>query len=326
MELNQEQIYAFDVEGFVVIPALLSNAELCGGSGSADAVARHPLIQQLVAHVFESGVANIPTNSTGTTAEGLLDFSGVFQLDGEPSELAPTVDGVADFSAPEYGIDGARLCYGVTVVVAMANNEPGHSMVVVPSTHKSTLAAPNLRAWDAELRELHHSSTDELGVTVPVPLDAGDVFISAATLMRSVRGAPAGLLKVEYIAAGMFPSTGPPRPPPLPAGLSSPTWVNEMTEAELAVVGPRTIGISSTDPKIVLSDGQRVWVEGRPEEYNTPQGNPALQPPSVFERVVDPSGETAQVDARDLYVMAASFSSHRRTRRMKSFGATTAPA
>ncbi len=296
-------MYAFDVEGFVVIPAILSGPELRGGSGSPHALARHPLVQQLVAHVFESGVANIPTDNTGaapaSVGAGDLDFSGVFQLDGEPAELTPTVDGAADFSAAEYSVDGARLCYGVTAVVALADNEPGHSIVVVPSTHKSTLAAPDLRAWDAELAELHHSSTDELGVTVPVALSAGDLFISAATLMQSVRGAPAGLIKMEYIAAGSVPSAGLPQPPPLPDGMSSPAWVHELSEAELAVVGPRTVGSS----KLLLSDGRKTWVEDRPKKYDTPRGSPALQPPSVFERVVDPSSETSQVDARDLYAI-----------------------
>jgi hypothetical protein len=196
------------------------------------ALARHPLVQQLVANVFESGVANIPTNGTSGSAaasvDGELDFSDVFQLDGEPAELTPTVDGAADFSAAEYAVDGARLCYGVTAVVALADNDPGHSIVVVPSTHKSTLAAPDLRAWDAELAKLHHSSTDELGVTVPVALSAGDLFLAAATLMQSVRGAPTGLIKLEYTAAGSFPSAGPPQPPPLPGGISSPAWVHEL--------------------------------------------------------------------------------------------------
>lgn len=271
------------------------------------ALARHPLVQQLVANVFESGVANIPTNGTSGSAaasvDGELDFSDVFQLDGEPAELSPTVDGAADFSAAEYAVDGARLCYGVTAVVALADNDPGHSIVVVPSTHKSTLAAPDLRAWDAELAKLHHSSTDELGVTVPVALSAGDLFLAAATLMQSVRGAPTGLIKLEYTAAGSFPSAGPPQPPPLPGGISSPAWVHELSEAELAVVGPRTVGLSPSNSKLVLSDGRETWVEDRPKTYDTPRGNPALQPPSVFERVVDPSSETSQVDARDLYAI-----------------------
>lgn len=302
--LSEEQLYALNVEGFVVIPQVVSEADLRGGSGGGGALARHPLVQQLVSHVFESGVVNIPTGdaSAAPGADGQLDFSGVFQLDAAPSELSPTADGVADFSAPEHAIDGARLCYGVTAVVALADNEPGHSIVVVPSTHHSTLAAPDLRAWDAELAELHHSSTDDLGVTVPVPLGAGDLFLSAATLMQSVRGAPTGLFKFEYLAAGAFPSAGLPQPPPLPAGAEPPAWMGELSEEEMAVVGPRTVGLSPTDPKLVLSDGTKTWVEDRPAAYDTPRGNPAVQPPSVFKRVVEAGGETSEVDARDLCV------------------------
>jgi hypothetical protein len=35
--------------------------------------------------------------------------------------------------------------------------------------------------------------------------------------------------------------------------------------------------------------------------YDTPRGNPALQPPSVFKRVADAGGDASHVDARDLW-------------------------
>ena len=74
-------------------------------------------------------------------------FAAAVQIDNGPTELAPTADGVADFSAPEHRVDGARLCYGVTAILALSANASGDCIVVVPSSHKSTLAAPDLRAW-----------------------------------------------------------------------------------------------------------------------------------------------------------------------------------
>ena len=276
LELDAELLYSLDVEGFVVIRNLLTAAELL--SIAPDELPHHPAVQQYVAHVFDSGACNIPgVWNVGNDQSSSPDaFAAAVQLDNGPSEVTPTADGVADFSAPAHQVDGARLCLGVTAIVALSDNAPGDSIVVVPSTHKSTLAAPDLRAWDAELASLHSSSTDDLGVTVPVALNPGDLFLSAATLMQSVRGAPRGLYKFEFTPAGAFPSSGPPQPPPLPAGVPTPAWLDELTDEEKAVVAPRTVGLSATDPKVVFSDGTKTWVEERPA-YDTPRGNPALQ-------------------------------------------------
>ena len=58
------------------------------------------------------------------------------------------------------------------------------------------------------------------------------------------------------------------------------------------------VGISPTAPTVVMSDGERTWVEPRPA-YDTPRGNPALQPPTVFARTERSPAEVAA--ARDLW-------------------------
>ena len=237
---------------------MLSAEELA--SADADALPQNATVTELVGHILESGCLNVPTDTTE------------LQLDNGPTELVPTADGEADFTDPRFGVDGARLNYGVTAVLALSPTSPDETIVVVPSSHNSTLQCPDLRQWDAELRELHSSSTDDLGVTVPVPLQPGDLLLAAATLMQSVRGSPRGLFKFEckselpgargsqanpkvlpsVTPAGSFPSAGLPEAPPLPDGLAEPAWLSELTEAEKAVVGARTVGELS---KVVMSDG-----------------------------------------------------------------------
>jgi hypothetical protein len=51
-------------------------------------------------------------------------------------------------------------------------------------------------------------------------------------------------------------------------------------------------------PTVVMSDGEKTWVEPRPA-YDTPRGNPALQPPTIFTRTERSPAEVAA--ARDLW-------------------------
>ena len=163
--------------------SVLSAEELA--SADADALPQNVTVTELVGHILESGCLNVPTDSTE------------LQLDNGPTELVPTADGEADFTDLRFGVDGARLNYGVTAVLALSSNPPDETIVVVPSSHNSTLQCPDLRQWDAELRELHGSSTDDLGVTLPVALQPGDLLLASACLMQSVRGSPRGLFKFE---------------------------------------------------------------------------------------------------------------------------------
>ena len=167
-------------------------------------------------------------------------------------------------------------------MVATAPNGASDGVVVVPCTHNAALRCPDLRAWDTELRELHDCSLDEMGITRAVPLQPGDLMLAAATLMQSVRGAPQGLVRFEYTPADAFPSSGPPQLSGELAG-RRPAWLDELSDAELAVVSARTVGMDPLAPKVAESDGQRVWAEPRPAA-DTPRGSPELQPPSMFTR------------------------------------------
>ena len=250
----------------------------------AAAFPEHPAIQQLVGSIIESGCLNIPSADSGGAPTGHArpvagGAPAKLRVDSGPAALSPTADGSPVFSEAHHAIDGARLCYGVTAVVATAPNDASDGVVVVPCTHNAALRCPDLRAWDAELRELHHCSLDEMGITRAVPLQPGDLMLAAATLMQSIQGAPQGLVRFEITPADAFPSSGPPQLSGELAG-RRPAWLDELSDAELAVVGARTVGMA---PKVAESDGQRVWAEPRPAA-DTPRGSPELLPPSVFTR------------------------------------------
>jgi hypothetical protein len=289
--MDAAQIYAMDVEGYLVVRGACTAAELAaaGGGGAAAALLLegHPTISQYVNHVMGTGVLNIPARGGSGTAG-----ANAFQLDQGPTPLTGTADGLPDFShCAAWQVDGARLCYGVTAVVALADcATPAAGVTVVPSSHNSTLAPPDLRA-------------DDMGVLMQVPLAAGDVLLAASTLMISTHGNPQGLLKVEFTPLGAFPSAG--IPPFEAQSTREPAWLEELSEEQKAVVSARTVGMqsssSSSNPNpIVMSDGERTWVEPRPA-FDTPRGNPGLQPPSIFART-----ETSLVSARDLWFFGPS--------------------
>ena len=286
--LDHRQLYQLDVEGYLVINAALTDAEVAAGAsvvagaaaaGAAGlaAVAELPAVLKWVGAAFESGALNIP---------GVVDAGNAFQLDSAPAALpSPPVgqSAAADFAGQAaHDVDGARLCYGVTAFAALADNlGAAGGVTVVPSSHKSALAAPDL-------------SADEMGVTMAVPLRAGDLLIAAATLLLSGHGRPASVIRLEYTPKGSFPSAGIPPPAAL---RPAPGWLDELSAEQLAVVGARTVGLQAagSSPKVVMSDGSQTWTEPRPA-FDTPRGNPGLQPPSIFKRHHNP-----QVDPRELW-------------------------
>ena len=268
--MNEAQIYALDVEGYIVLPSVLSSEELRAPSAAVvDSLHRHPTLCHFVEHILSSGALNIPTTS------------GEFQLDQGPIELHCTDDGMPDFRSDAlHQVDGFRLCYGVTAVFALADKfSAAGGITVVPSSHNSTLAPPDLRE-------------DDMGATLAVPLRAGDLLLAASTLMMSSHGNPQCLIKLELIPAAAFPSTGI-SPLDLEAhNQTMPAWLDELSDEQKAVVSARTVGLPTP---VVMSDGSQTWVKDRPA-FDTPRGNPTLQPPSIFQRA-----KTPLVNARDLW-------------------------
>eukprot|EP01052_Picozoa_sp_SAG31_P034405 SAG31_NODE_4016_length_3662_cov_3.395453_5_plen_139_part_00 len=125
---------------------------------------------------------------------------------------------------------------GVQVFVALADNTVAGGIAVVPSSHKSVLAAPA------------QQKIEEMQAAVEVDLKSGDILMAASTLLLSSRGCPHMLFRMEFISAGSLPSAGI-APPAQPE--HAPAWMAELTPEQRAVVGARTVGL---DSKVIFRD------------------------------------------------------------------------
>ena len=107
------------------------------GRGRREALAAHPALQDYLSDVFASGVVNIPNNGlTGGHGHGhALGYREAPAGTGWLKEAAPG----ALFSN-ELGFDGEKLCYGVQVVWALEDMPASAAVVLLPGSHRSTLA------------------------------------------------------------------------------------------------------------------------------------------------------------------------------------------
>ena len=262
MSLTTTQRYCFEVEGFLHLPSVLTPSELVGARADSGQLATHPLLMRHIADAFGSGVANIAAN--GMT--GGSDLQGGFSVDTNSNWLGRAAPG-ALFPSDQHYPDGEKLCYGIGAVWALQQA----SLIVVPASHKSTLAAPTCVL----------SGEDTLDTTKTIHLSAGDVLLSCATLLQTLVEPTSAdaILHYCYLHNDAFRPSDPSK---LPSAVEMPSWTHELTPEQQAIVGMRTIG---TAP-IVKSDGTRVWTAPRPPP-DPGRGGTILQPPSLFSRATD---------------------------------------
>ena len=162
--------------------------------------------------------------------------------------------------------NGVRFCQGVRALWALSDvNEGDGGLVVVPSSHNSSVDAPQ------ELVD----GTDDMELVVQPALNAGDLLLCAESVMRGMRpwqgNGPQRLLECGYISAGVRPSdeseiTGE------ESGISE--WAAELTPEQRAIVhNPNR----PYPPPVVHSDGERVWFADEPGVFH----------PSIYTRAHD---------------------------------------
>ena len=279
--MSNEENYRFDVAGYLVIPGVLTAAELkaCNRAldqrdssngalrwtGPADnplvALREHPVLTGYLRQFCGEGFR--------------LDES--LRLLGDCAEAKPLTGGGEwiDWSRAYRQHNGDRFCQGVRVYWALAEVGPGDGgLVVVPASHNSTVDAP---------RDLV-DGTDDMGLLEQPVLQAGDLMICAESLMRGLQPVPGTatqrLLECTYISAGVRPGMeseidG--------AGDEMPEWTAELTELERAVL--HNPGRSQPFP-VVHSDGQQVRLAEESEVFH----------PSIYIRDPD-SG----IDEKEFY-------------------------
>lgn len=239
--LDSTQRYCFEVEGVLHVPRVLCGAELTAAAADPDTLIDHPRLVELVADAIGSGAANIPNNGLtgGHTGAG---FGNMVHFDRHSSWLGTATTG-ALFPPGQEHPDGEKLCMGMQAVWGLKGLEEhgGAQVVVVPSSHKSTLAPPSCVM----------SGEQTFGTTKSFMLHEGDLLLTCATLLQSLvdtDGRVASCLaQHSYIhtdAASRCPSGG--RRSNTVA--TEPTWMCEV----------RSIS-ASMDPFSVV-DAMHVWM------------------------------------------------------------------
>ena len=315
MALDATQRYCFEVEGVLHVPNVLTPPELAAADADADALIDHPRLVELVTDAIGSGAANIPTNGLTGGHTGAA-FGNLVRFDRHSRWLGTAAPG-ALFPADQEHPDGEKLCMGVQALWGLRglDDQGGAEVVVVPSSHKSTLSPPPCVM----------SGAQTFGATKTFTLREGDLLLSVATLLQTLvdpdgRAAPC-LARHSYLHADAAPCPPPEAAAP-PAQASEPAWMAEvrhgcpttttthlahhhhttrslrsdrwlppqLSPEQRAIVGPRTVGHA----EVAHSDGSTCWTEPRPAP-DAGRGGAALQPPSLFTRAND--GAIDPVDA-----------------------------
>ena len=244
--MNADQKYGFDVWGFIHLTRVLDGAELAACNQAFDpscglhrdsfcALLEHPVL----------------TDCLKTICGDDYSMDQATELMGPGADPAARVRLVA--GTPERNrrlryiqYHNAPICHGVCVLWALATAPPAESaLVVVPASHKRNFEPP------ADLL----SGDDDMGMTLELPLEAGDLVILAATTLYGLRGQASRLVKSEYVSQRMMPSDGFCEIPP-------PQWTRELAPEQAAIIGPRTTGIGGG----VISDGSQVRLSDETEQ------------------------------------------------------------
>ena len=256
--MNADQDYGFDVAGFIHLPQVLTVKEVEACNHALDAMGQ------------DEGMLDWPAPwgeafSTLQEHPVLVDILASlcdpkFVMDTPPAMVAAATSSIGAIPLaagdPKHNrrlryvnYAGVRVCYGVTVLWALAPSTPATgSIVLVPASHRRGIEPP------ADFLD----GTNNLDMTEEVPLQAGDLLICAATMLRGVRGNPGRLVESGYISSRVTPSAGYPE-------IAAPEWTTELTPEQQAVVGIRTTGRGGT----VLSNGEQSWVATAAEHPST---------------------------------------------------------
>ena len=276
--LTIEQNFTFDALGFVVLPQVLSVAEL--------SACRH-------SSTSSDGLGDLCSEG-GTVGRYVRELCGDgFRQDGHARHVSAGAAGEHDASLPLDGgvdtlerayitlsgwngcnADGASLsraggaweevrirqCQGLLVVIALTDSAGDTCpLVVVPSSHKSGLPAPPLPSSSPFVER--------------PALAAGDVLLCAASTLHGVcpQGAGGELLVVNFISRSARPQVPPDQGEDKP---SLPEWSEGLGEAE------QTVLAGGDSRRVLLSDGTATWLSPADDADLAQRASSALE----FER------------------------------------------
>ena len=278
--MTEEENYRFDISGFLVVRGALSALELATYNKTFDRVLNggadlpptapfrypflqlrdHPVLVDYVQALCGEGYrcdTGPPLLGADDTADTHLSGSGEW----------------LDWSRAYFHRNGVRHCQGLTALWALRDVSPGDGgLALIPASHNSQVEAP--------LEVL--TGADDMGLPEQPGLQAGDLLLCAAALVRGVRtpngNAAQRILAFDFVSKHVRPHDW----SNLDASDSYP-WTAELAPAEQAVLhDPHRSG----HPLVVQPDGETSRVE--------PQ--PAIHHPSIYIR-----NPNAAIDEKEFY-------------------------
>lgn len=246
--MTPDQNYCLEVAGFIVVPGVLSPAEITAWHAAASAAgsaAEGSSLQQafehaeLTRHLEE--LFNPPTflsrqkATDGSDGPRWLSDGPVQVLGGAATAAGGAMAPSAELPSLARGYrhkQGQRCCTAVTAVFALTDTVPGGGYVAIAGSHVSEVPAPRSvrEGSGAGLRWV-----ETRGMPTEPPLMQGDLLLIAGSTIHGLRqGAPAGqqlLLSRDFCAPNLTPRVA-------PAVLRSPLpWTEALSDNEQAIIG-----------------------------------------------------------------------------------------
>ena len=270
-----EQDFAFDALGFVVLPQVLSQAELSAcrdsSTGLGDLCSEDGAVGRYVRELCGDGFCQDgDARHVSAAAAGEYDEASL-PLEGGVHTLDRAYINIAGWNG--HNADGASLsraggaweevrirqCQGLVVAIALTDSAAGKCpLVVVPSSHKSGLPAPPLPSSSRFAER--------------PALAAGDVLLCAASTLHGIcpQGAGGELLVINFISRAARPQV----PLEQQDKSSLPAWAEELGEAE------QTVLTGGDSRHLLLADGTTTWLASADDADAAQRASSALE----FER------------------------------------------
>ena len=263
LEMSNEENYAFDVAGYLVVKGALKPDELDGLNGAIDAQGAYTEMlswpegrREPFRHLLVHPVLVWHLNQICGTGFRLDTLPRIFSDDPQSQtpfsdRFLPKGDEPRNQSAAYFHQMDRRAAQKVRVLWALKDVPAGAGgPTVVPCTHKSNVETP------ADLLD----GPDDMGLAKQLVLDAGDLVIMADPVVRGLRpwtaDTPLRLLEYTFTARGVISNAG---TGPETNTDPYPEWMDELAPATKAVLYQPGYQ-SSTPPQTLIPNGDRTDV------------------------------------------------------------------
>jgi ectoine hydroxylase-related dioxygenase (phytanoyl-CoA dioxygenase family) len=263
LEMSNEENYAFDVSGYLVLKGVLKPEEIERMNSAIDdqgeytdvltwAGGRREPFRDLLVHPVLVQYLN-QICGTGFRLDSLPRIFSDDPTSNTPfsDRFLPKGDEPRNQGATYFQQNDRRQCQMVRVLWALSDiPDRSGGPTVVPCTHKSNVATPD------DLLD----GTDDMGLAKQLVLEEGDIVIIADAVVRGLRpwrgDARLRLLEYTFTARGVIAKAG---TGPETEKDPYPDWMEELDDASKAVLHLPGYQ-SSTPPQALIPNGQKTDV------------------------------------------------------------------